>query len=365
MKGAITVLFHIVAFSVLAGCATPKPSVKYYGDNYDSGAGYRFVIPRTVIKVSGQGSVKSPDQSTDAVDPTGSAPKEQPATGSNKGSATRGANPGDKSTTGAAKLTVAAVPVSYDENGKTLPVFSIVDATSSWRLASTSITNVKYADQLIIQSIGTEVTDNRKDAIGSVISAIGLAGKLFGFAGGGESVKCLDKPSLDTLADFVIDKPAVTQGPVLAPGNTCWGYEITGISDPVDAKNSFPVGTGDNPKIPLDTAVGWFAYPVCKAVTIAVFPCASSSDAGSCTKRNDPVLAYVGRVSVADGTQYRKIPLAAKGKLDMHSDYCSVDATSSASPSSSDWSLLSEAIKDVNNLKQKGSSTSKSSSSSN
>ncbi len=350
MKSQLRLLLHTAMGVVLAACSTPAPSVKYYGDDHDPGSGYRFVIPRTVIKVSHNTDAKSTKADDTTNNPTGAGahPNSQ---------AHSGVPVGDKSTSTSGTLSVTAVPVRYDVGGKELPIFTVVDSTSSGGLVSTSITNVKFADQLIIQSIGTEVTDNRKEVIDAVIGAVGLAGKVFGFAGGGQSVKCKDNPSLDDFSDFVIDNVAKMDNPVMAPGNNCWAYQITEVKALTDPKNSFAIAGSTN-TLPLDTKVSWFPYPACATIAVTVFPCDASSDAGTCKPRATHELVFVGELAVADGQHYRKSPLPGKGKLDLHADFCAVDATSAAS-STSDWSLVSEAIKDVNNLKQKGTAASK------
>jgi hypothetical protein len=323
----------IIAVAVsVTGCGS-TPAVQYHVDQSDAGGGYRFVIPRTVIKVS---------QAQAASNQKPSPGEQQPAPAKNDAQG---------------KLSVTPVPVAYDESGALLPVFSVTDDTGGLHLVSTSVTNVKYADHLIIQSIGTQVTDNRKDAISAVVSVAGLAAAGFGFAEGAPTEKCPDKSPFKPLSDFLIDKLSSTTSAVLAPNNTCWGYKITDIKE-LDTKGQSPIDAkGTN--LAVNTKVSWFPYPACKTVTLSIFPCDPSGDAGTCKEPKSADLHNISVVSVASGQAFRRIPLPQKGKIDMHSDFCVADVTSDSSPLASDWSLMSEAIKDVKGLKQKQSTPSK------
>jgi hypothetical protein len=292
-----------ILVALLASCVG-TPAVTYKSSPKRSDAGYRFVIPRTVVKVSqGKGASGSP------------------------------------------VLALTPVPVVYDSSGKLLPVYSVLDNTGGWSLVSTSITNVKYADYLIIQSIGTQVTDNRKDAIAAVVALAGAAGL---FAGLEAKAPCPREPPWGPLNDFVIDDlMTISTAAIPAPGNSCWGYKITEIKE-TDPDSRF---TFESDPIPVDTRVSWFPYPACRAVTISVFPCDTA--AASCVEPASRTARFASVVSVADGTGYRRVALPQKGKVDMHSDFCVADSTSEASPLSGDYALISEAIKDVKGLKAK------------
>jgi hypothetical protein len=223
---------------------------------------------------------------------------------------------------------------------------------------------VKYADYLIVQGIGTQVTDNRKDAIDSIVSLAGvIAG--FGFAEEEKAQKqketCPTKEPYKPLAEFLIEDFTVSSAPIQAPNNTCWGYRITDVKE-IDSGAQFPIPTSGS-ALPTGTKTRWFPYPYCKTVTISVFPCDTSNTCKEPTPNDAAAGARaVAVIGVADGTAFRRVTLPQKGKVDIHSDFCVADVTSDTSPLSSDWSLMSEAIKDVKGLKQKSSSSSSSSS---
>jgi hypothetical protein len=350
-------VFLGVLAALLSGCAG-TPGVKYQFNPPGDGSGYRFVIPRTVVKVS-QGASPAPSQPGAPAAAGGVAPKDALA----PRDPVPPKVPPDRTAANLTKLSFTPVPVVTDRGGQPLPVYSVTDDTGGFSWVSTSITNVKYADYLIVQSIGTQVTDNRKDAIDTIVSLVGVAATAFGFAEGTE-VKCTNEAPYQPLADFVIeDFSAESPAPIPAPNNTCWGYKITDFKD-VDAKAKFPIPADGSSALPLGTKTSWFPYPACKSVTISVFPCETSNGATSCKEPTKQEKAAGARaiavLSVADGTAFRRVALPQKGKVDMHSDFCVADVTSDTSPLSSDWTLLSQAIKDVKGLK-KGSSSSSSS----
>lgn len=320
---------------VLTGC-TGTPGVQYHLDPPAEAGGYRFVIPRTVVKVSAAQT---------AADHTASAP---PRTGDTDHSSSRATdNTAGAQPTSRPKLSLTPVPVNYDRSGQQLPIYSVTDDTGGWKLVSTSITNVKYADYLIIQSIGTQVTDNRKDAIATIV---GIVGAVATFA---EASKCSES---SPLSDFLIEDFKKSDGPVRAGDNNCWGYQITEVKE-IDSKTKFPIPSAGS-ALPTGKKTGWFPYPACTTITITVFPC-EASDEHTCVRRDLKSAHYDGTISVADGSAFRRIPLPLKGKVEMHADFCVADVTSDTSPLSSDWSLVSEAIKDVQALKQKKSGSGK------
>ncbi len=284
----------LITFS-LVGCAVQsKLTYSSLPEEGSEGVGFAFVVPRTVIKVD---SVPDKNGATD-------------------------------------KVSFATAPVAYAEGGKTtLPRFLAVDSSSAaFSLTPTTISNVTYADELIITAIGTQVTDNRKDAIDAVIGFAALAGK---FA----AVDCATAP----LKPFVLDPvtPTPVTGP--APNNpNCWGYSIKPTED------ANPVGMRHYPVKDLASvgqSVAWFPIPACRSYDVAVFRCGKD-----CTEANG--IAFTAVLSVSDGTQYRRVPLPGKGKISLHSDFCQADVTNEA-VGTSDWGLLNQAISDVKAAKKK------------
>jgi len=324
---------------LMSGCVG-TPGVQYHLDPAADAGGYRFVLPRTIVKVSLASAAAATDHTVSPVTADHSASPASDASSDHARAKVAG---------GRSKLSLTPVPVRYDLSNKSLPVYSVTDDTGGWSLVSTSVTNVKYTDYLIIQSIGTQVTDNRKDAISTVVA---IAGALGAFAA---ATTCSEN---SPLTDFVIeDFSQLSAAPVRAGDNNCWGYQITTIED-LDPKTRFPIPSDGKSALPTDKKTSWFPYPACKAVTVSVFPC-EASDVKTCNRKDPNSPHYDGVISVADGSAYRRVPLPQKGKVEMHTDFCVADVTSDASPLSGDWSLLSEAIKDVQGLKQKKSSSSK------
>lgn len=332
-RNALTLLTTSIMCTACAGGAY----VQYHKGPSDS-SGYNFVIPRTVVKVE-VGPVTPPASQTSATVNTAA----------------------DKKT-----LLFTSAPVITDKKGDNLPILNVTDDSGAFALVSTSITNVTYADHLIIQSIGTQITDNRKTLIDAVVGAIGIVVSATGVAGQATPA-CPAVPTLDGFQSFVltdIHDSGQVFNPV--PGNPCWGYQVTELKNMGDMSvGSFPLkkDNGDL-ALPTDTKVPWFPYPSCRNYNISVFPCSPNPDP------NNPSLCqpyssqtnYSAVVSVADGTAYRRIPLPPKGKVDMHSNFCEADVTSDTSPLTSNWDLINEAVSDVKNLQQKQ-SPSKSSSS--
>lgn len=282
----------LVSSLVLAGCgAQSKLSYSSLPKDGAEGVGFPFVIPRTVVKVDG---VAAKNGNTD-------------------------------------KVTFTTVPVAYAEDGKTsLPRYLATDDSNAFSLTTTTVTSVTYADDLIISSIGSQVADNRKDAIDAVVGIASLAGA---FAAGED---CSKGPA---LKPFVIDNLNSVSG--RAPNNDCWGYSIK----PADFA---PVGMRAYSVDSLSNAgqVSWFPIAACRPYVVTVFRC---NDA-DCSPLKNAVTTSV--ISASDGRQYRRVPLPAKGKITLHPDFCQADITSD-SVGTSDWSLLSQALSDVKAAKKK------------
>lgn len=326
----------LTASILYTACGGGQAYVQYHKGPSD-GTGYDFVIPRTVIKVAVDGGSDTPAASQVA---TGARETPQPA----------------KSKT--ATLSFTPVPVITDKQGVNLPVLNVTDDSGQYALVSTAITNVTYADYLIIQSIGTQITDNRKAAIDSVFGLIGIVASAVGFAARTQPI-CSSTPSLDNFEPFVITDIHDSKDVIPVPNNKCWGYQITELKDMGDMSvSSFPLKNdkGDL-ALPTDTKVSWFPYPSCKNYNISVFPC--DPNESSLCKPFDGQKQYSAIVSVADGTSYRRIPLSPKGKVAMHTNFCAADVTGDAASLSSDWDLFNQAITDVKNLQSKQTSASK------
>jgi hypothetical protein len=283
----------LITFSLVGCVAQSKLTYSSLPEEGSEGVGFPFVVPRTVVKVD---SVPDKNGGTD-------------------------------------KVSFATVPVAYAADGKTtLPRFLAVDSSSSaFSLTPTTISTVTYADELIISAIGTQVTDNRKDAIDAVIGIAALAGA---FA----AVDCTKAP----LKPFVLDPVASTPVVGPAPNNNCWGYS----TKPTDAN---PIGMHPYPVKDLAAvgqSVAWFPIPACRSYHVTVFRCNDKL----CSKEGDVASTTV--LSVSDGTQYRRVPLPGKGKILLHSDFCQADITNEA-VGTSDWGLLNQAISDVKAAKKK------------
>lgn len=283
----------VVACSLVGCAAQSKLTYTALPEGGSEGTGFPFVIPRTVIKVEG---TTDKDSGTD-------------------------------------KVTFATVPVAYPAKDKAaLPRFLATDSSSAqFSLTPTTISSVTYADELIIKAIGTQVSDNRKDAIDAVIGAAALAGA---FA----APDCTKEP----LKPFVLD--SVSPDPVTghAPDNKCWGYSIK-------PAGNYPIGMRAYPVKELASAgqsVTWFPIPACRPYQIAVYRC---SDPNTCTSASK--VSHTAVLWVSDGTEYRRVPLPNKGNVSLHSDFCQADVTNEA-VGTSDWSLLNQAISDVKAAKK-------------
>jgi hypothetical protein len=334
-SNTLTLLTAGILFTACGGGAY----VQYHKGPSDS-TGYNFVIPRTVVKVEvvhGGGSV-TPAASQAAADA--------------KAAAGAKATP-DSTPSKPATLLFTPVPVITDKQGANLPILNVTDDSGKFALVSTSITNVTYTDHLIIQSIGTQITDNRKAAIDAVFGIIGMVVSIAGFAEGEATPECPASSSLDTLESFVLTDIHDSTQVSRVPGNPCWGYQVTELKNMGDMSvSSFPLKNdkGDL-ALPTDTRVPWFPYPSCRNYNISVFPC-HPNERSFCKPFGDEK-KYSAVVSVADGTSYRRIPLPPKGKVALHTNFCGADVTSETSPLTNNWELVNQVINDVKNLQLK------------
>lgn len=304
-------LRHLVPLALVGffcvGCST-QPMLKYQeikdANNKSDVIGYPFVVPRTVVKVE-----YSKDKNNNQE-----------------------------------KITYTPVPAYYDSNFNPLKRFlAIDDSSSSFTPTSTTITGVTYADNLIISSIGTQITDNRKDAINAIFSLTTAAG-IF------KAAKVAPPCAADApLTPFVIEDFRSTPES-LAPMNTCWGLKIEHAKY-ADAD----FNADDVANLPLNKRVNWFPIPACKTYSISVYRCPAS---GSCLP-DSKITIFNAVVSVSDGNQYVKMPLPSKGKISMHTDFCGADVTNDTTLVSSNWSLLNQVISDVKSAKQSGQTNSK------
>jgi hypothetical protein len=325
----------LLIVSILCASCGSGAYVQYHKGPSDS-MGYNFVIPRTVVKVEVVHQAAADKKGATGARTTSDSTK--PAT-----------------------LSFTSVPVITKKGGGNLPILNVTDDSGKFGLVETSITNVTYADHLIIQSIGTQITDNRKAMIDAVFGAIGLVVKFAGFAEGEARIPCPISPDLDKLEPFILTDIHASNEVFRVPGNFCWGYQVTEQNEMGDMKiSSFPLFKDEKEvdlALPTETKVPWFPYPACQNYNISVFPC-DPNEEKSC-KPLTGEKKYSAVVSVADGTLYRRIPLPPKGKVTMHTNFCVADVTSEASPLASDWDLMNQAINDVKNLNLKQSSTKK------
>lgn len=294
---------------VLSGCG--GSAMVRYNDGKDASAGeYTFVVPRTVIRIEAEAPKASGDGKAAA------APK---------------------------NLTFTAVPLATDDDGKDLPRFSIKDDSSGgFTWVPTSVTSVTYADQLIIQSIGTAITDNRKSVIDSVFGLVGTVAAFGGLMG--KSDKCPEA----TLADFkpfVLAKFALTGDKQYQrlDTNPCWGYSLVAAPEVGGSPGAtFAVKDG----LPLDTKVAWFPYPACSNYRVTVVKCKTQE--GVCDP--DGKDAYQSVVARSDGRQYRRVAFPPKGKISMHSNFCVADVTSDSAPLASDWEIANQLLSNTKAL---------------
>lgn len=330
MNSSLGVL--LASTCILSACG--GTAMVLYGDGTKSTNGeYTFVIPRTVVRIEASAGTKSGSNAT--ANGSRKVPKAGNGTNADAGDAAK--SPG---------LTFTAIPVTTDKAGKQLPVFSIIDdSTGGFSLVATTVSSVTYADNLVIQSIGTTITDNRKAAIGGVLGVLGAV------AGGSFSAEKVEECSndLQNFKPFVLEDFAETGSQFQRIiENPCWGYSVVAADVANPDTGAWQVAT--DPKqsnIPLGVRVGWFPYPACKNYRITVARCADST--AKCAPNNG-ARAYGAIVSVSDGTQFRKIAFPPKGKISMHSDFCVADVTSDPSPLATNWDVMTELINDTKSL---------------
>lgn len=279
----------------LSGCGTPQAKLSYgkLPEQGLDGAGFPFVVPRTVVKVT----------------PT-----------ADKSGATE-------------SVAFTIVPLATSQDGKQqLPTFVATDDSSNgWSLTPTTVSSVTYLDDLIITSIGTQVSDNRKDAIDVLVTAASLAGA---FAAGEKTKDC--KTDVVPLKPFLIES---LSGPPqrAVPNVQCWAYSLEALPLVLLGRKVYPVA-----EIASAGTATWFPIPACKPYRVRVFHC---QDAACTTERKD-VASYTAALSLSDGTQYQRIPLPMKGKVSLRTDFCGADTTNE-SVGSSDWGLLKQVLSDV------------------
>ncbi|MDM0045985.1 hypothetical protein QTH91_15965 [Variovorax dokdonensis] len=302
MKFRVPLYLVLVAILVTAaGCSAPRPKLTYAAlpDGGTPGAGFPFVVPRTAVRV---------------------------APSFDKGGALEGVN-------------LTPVPMAGADDGKTpLPAFVATDSsTGGWAFAPTTLSSVKYVDELIVSEIGTQVTDNRKDVLGVLVTAASLGGA---FALTKDSKKC---DGTTPLKPFVIEATHTEAG---APAKDveCWGYSVTLAKFNPVARKRFDVK-----EIASIGTVEWFPIAACKSYVVSVYPCADKS----CKTPMSDKQVFVTTLPLSDGTQYQRVPLPAKGKITLHTDFCGADTTDEAGATDSDWSLLKQFLSDVKSEKEK------------
>jgi len=292
MNRAFVLPLALAAAIAFTGCSAPQAKLTYSALPAEgaNGTGYPFVVPRTVLKV------------------TPTFDKDNGLTG----------------------VAFVSVPVSTKNDGSPLKAFLATDAsTSGWSLTPTTVNAITYVDDLIVTSIGTQVTDNRSDAVSTLVTTLSLAGA---FAGGACDAKSTFQPFV--LSDFSIgaEVPHDTNQP------SCFKYKVQQAATSATAMKPEPV---DN--LPQDSAP-WFPIPACKTYTVTVVRCGAT-----CAAQQGP--EFSSTVSVSDGTAFRKIPLPAKGKVAMHADFCGADVTNDGN-GGTNWGVLKEFISDVKSAKK-------------
>lgn len=301
MNGHFQILLLTLSVTLsVTGCGTPQAKLTYSAlpSLGADGEGFPFVVPRTVVKV------------TPSADKSGATES----------------------------LAFTPIPLATTVDGAAqLPTFVAKDSSSGWSLTPTTVSSVTYLDDLIINAIGTQVTDNRKDVIDVLVTAASLAGA---FAAGQKEPDC----SKDTvpLKPFLIDgygKPSQRA----VPNVKCWAYKVEQVQFNPISRKPYQVT-----EIGSVGTVGWFPVPACKVYKIRVFQC---SDA-ACTNERKDVKDYTTTLSLSDGTQYYQIPLPSKGKVSLHTDFCGADTTNE-SVTTSDWGLLKQLLNDVKTAKGK------------
>ena len=225
-------------------------------------------------------------------------------------------------------LAFIPVPVATSVDGSAqLPTYVATGSTSGWSWTPTTVTLVSYADDLIVNAIGTQVTDNRKEAIDAVVGAAGLLGALAGSATG-----C--KEPRRPVKSFTISK--LEGGSV--PDADCWAYAVEKQKTQFTARTAHAVadlasGVAD---------VGWFPVPACQRYRVRVFQCADRT----CTAELSESMVYETVLSLSDGERYQQIPLPSKGKITLRPDFCGADVTNE-SVATSNYGLLKQVITDV------------------
>jgi hypothetical protein len=293
MNRYVTVFLALPLISLAASCSTEaKLTYTALPQGGATGAGFPFVVPRTLIKVD---SVVNKDAGT-------------------------------------TKATFTMAPVAYDKDGKTqLPAFLATDSSSSGlSLTPTTVSSATYLDDLIISAIGTQVTDNRKDAIDAIIGIAALAGA---FAAAPDCAK-------DPLTPFVIESLAEVAGK--APGNDCWGYSLKKADFQAAGMQSYPVSD-----LAKAEKVAWFPIAACAAYVVSAYRC-GDKDCTTPIKGSETKAS----VNVSDGTRFRRVPLPSKGKITLHPDFCQADVTNDGA-GVSDWTLLQQVVSDVKSAKSK------------
>lgn len=281
---------------VLVGCAA-EPKLTYstlQADGYD-GKGFPFVVPRTVVRVV---PTLTKENTVDSV-----------------------------------AFTAVPIALKADESGQ-LPTFVATDSSSNtWALTPTTVTSVTYADDLIISAIGTQVTDNRKEAIDVIVGVAGAAGA---FAGSTTGCPAPRKP----FKSFTIRK--LEGGAV--PGVDCWAYSVEKLETQLTARKAHQVSELSAGA----SKVGWFPIPRCQTYRVKVFQCADAK----CTSTMASSDVFETVLALSDGESFQQIPLPSKGKITLKPDYCDADVTNE-SVATSNYGLAKQFLTDVKAEKKK------------
>ncbi len=281
--------------AALMGCAA-EPKLSYTplpSGGYD-GKGTPFVVPRTVVRVVPTVTKENAVES----------------------------------------VAFTPVPVATSADGSAqLPTYVATDSTSGWSWTPTTVTSVSYADDLIVSAIGTQITDNRKEAIDVVVGAAGLLGA---FAGSGTGCNEPRRP----LKPFTIRK---LEGDSV-PNADCWAYSVEKQKTQFTARKAHPVADLAS----ATEKVAWFPIPACQEYRVKVFQCADRT----CTTELAESTVYETVLSLSDGEQYQRIPLPLKGKITLRPDFCGADVTNE-SVAISNYGLLKQVITDVKAEKKK------------
>lgn len=279
----------VACVAALMGCAA-DPKLSYVtspSGGYD-GKGFPFVVPRTVVRVVPTITKENAIES----------------------------------------VVFSPVPVATSADGSAqLPTFVATDSPDWWSWTPTTVTSVSYADDLIVSTIGTQVTDNRKEAIDVVIGVAGLFGA---FAGSGAGCKEPRKP----MKSFTISK--LEGGSV--PDADCWAYSIEKQKMQFSARKAHPIGDLASSA----EKVTWFPIPACQEYRVKLFQCSDRT----CTAALSGSVVYETVLSLSDGEQYQQIPLPSKGNITLHPNFCAADVTNE-SVATSNYGLLKQVITDV------------------